>query len=204
MAMDHSLVYFCANHSLDHMLWTTSAQPSPPIGSVVTARVLDHKHVKSFVPRGVTGRLLFYDHLHDQSSFLLYEGDGEDTEVLRCAQPTPHPGKENPQTETNPKPEARELTPPRIPRKPFKKLTSTDPNSRIVSQRKYATYAPNNKRDCLEKLETSRPKTFYEVLSSLQISDRRVTFDAMCPAHTYWTEGMWCSGITPAQHAGGP
>ena len=46
-------------------------QLSLPFGTTVAAQVLGHKDVKFPHPRSFTGRLLFWDHLNDQVSYLL-------------------------------------------------------------------------------------------------------------------------------------
>ena len=46
-------------------------QQSLPFGTTVAAQVLGHKDVKFPHPRSFTGRLLFWDHLNDQVSYLL-------------------------------------------------------------------------------------------------------------------------------------
>ena len=46
-------------------------QLSIPFGTTVAAQVLGHKDVKFPHPRSFTGRLLFWDHLNDQVSYLL-------------------------------------------------------------------------------------------------------------------------------------
>ena len=55
-------------------------QKSPPFGSQVIAQVLNHKKVKYPEQRSISGRLLYWDHLQDQLSYLLcpHEEDGQE------------------------------------------------------------------------------------------------------------------------------
>ena len=66
-------------------------QRSPPFGSQVIAQVLGHKKVKYPEQRTVSGRLLYWDHLQDQLSYLLChpeEGDeSQEPKVQRAALP---------------------------------------------------------------------------------------------------------------------
>ena len=62
---------------------------SPPFGSQVIAQVLKHKKVKYPEQRSISGRLLYWDHLQDQLSYLLcpHEEDGQEPTVQRAALP---------------------------------------------------------------------------------------------------------------------
>ena len=52
-------------------------QRSLPFGSLVVAQELDHKNIKFADSRAVIGRLLFWDHMQDQVSYILVPpGDG--------------------------------------------------------------------------------------------------------------------------------
>ena len=66
-------------------------QRSPPFGSQVIAQALGHRKVKYPEQRSITGRLLYWDHLQDQLSYLLCpseEGDGsQESTVQRAALP---------------------------------------------------------------------------------------------------------------------
>ena len=53
-------------------------QRSPPFGSQVIAQVLGHKKVRYPEPRTMAGRLLYWDHLQDQPSYLLCQPEDED------------------------------------------------------------------------------------------------------------------------------
>ena len=68
-----------------------SKQKSPPFGSQVIAQVLGHRKVKYPEQRSITGRLLYWDHLQDQLSYLLCPPeDGDDSQeptVQRAALP---------------------------------------------------------------------------------------------------------------------
>ena len=59
-------------------------QVSLPLGTLVIARTLAPR--PSLKQRGVVGRLLFHDHLHDGSSYLLMDDD-----VVRCGYPVACP-----------------------------------------------------------------------------------------------------------------
>ena len=63
-------------------------QASLPPGTLVIARTLAPR--ASLEPRGIVGRLLFHDHLHDGSSHLVL-GDEADEEVVRCGYPVACP-----------------------------------------------------------------------------------------------------------------
>ena len=63
-------------------------QTSLPPGTLVIARTLASR--PSLEPRGVVGRLLFHDHLHDGSSYLLMDED-----VVRCGYPVACPEDRN-------------------------------------------------------------------------------------------------------------
>ena len=90
-------------------------QKSPPFGSSVIAKVLGHKDVKYPEPRSISGRLLYWDHLQDQLSYILCSPDDNSQEslVYRAGMPA--------------------LSPPEMPEpkdafdKPLKKLTPADP-----------------------------------------------------------------------------
>ena len=64
-------------------------QKSPPFDSQVIAQVLNHKKVKYPEQRSISGRLLYWDHLQDQLSYLLCPSEEEDGEptVQRAALP---------------------------------------------------------------------------------------------------------------------
>ena len=57
-------------------------QKSPPFGSSVIAKVLGHKDVKYPEPRSISGRLLYWDHLQDQLSYILCSPDDNSQEYL--------------------------------------------------------------------------------------------------------------------------
>ena len=64
-------------------------QLSLPFGTTVAAQVLGHKDVKFPHPRSFTGRLLFWDHLNDQVSYLLCPPENASSEpcVYRAGLP---------------------------------------------------------------------------------------------------------------------
>ena len=64
-------------------------QKSLPFGTSVVAQVLGHKDVRFPQPRSLTGRLLFWDHLHDSTSYILCppEDDVSDPLVQRASLP---------------------------------------------------------------------------------------------------------------------
>ena len=64
-------------------------QRSPAFGSQVIAQVLNHKKVKYPEQRSISGRLLYWDQLQDQLSYLLCppEEDGQEPTVQRAALP---------------------------------------------------------------------------------------------------------------------
>ena len=65
-------------------------QRSLPFGSSVVALALGHQDIKFPQPRSITGRLLFWNHLHDQVSHILCppEDDVSDPLVYRASLPT--------------------------------------------------------------------------------------------------------------------
>ena len=85
-------------------------QKSPPFGSQVIAQVLNHRKVKYPEQRSISGRLLYWDHLQDQLSYLLCpseEGDGsQELTVQRAALPVLAP-PETPEIWTMVIPEAK-------------------------------------------------------------------------------------------------
>ena len=52
-------------------------QRSPAFGSHVIAQAIGHGNIKHPIERSVTGRLIFWDHLSDQGSFILCPPDAE-------------------------------------------------------------------------------------------------------------------------------
>ena len=58
------------------------AQRSPPFGSQVVAQGLGHDKIKYPEQRSIAGRLLFWDHLADQGSYLLCPPEGEHDDPL--------------------------------------------------------------------------------------------------------------------------
>ena len=66
-------------------------QKSPPFESQVIAQVLEHKKVKYPEQRSIPGRLLYWDHLQDQLSYLLCppeeESESQEPTVQRAALP---------------------------------------------------------------------------------------------------------------------
>ena len=109
MGLIKTLASRCLNASgLPEELWTYSVryaaqslicsalqrkQRSPPFGSTVIAMVLDHKGIKFTQPKSITGRLLFWDHLQDQVSYLLCpdEDATEEPTVYRAGTPALSP-----------------------------------------------------------------------------------------------------------------
>ena len=69
------------------------SQRSPPFGTTVVAQVLGHKDVRFPQSRSLTGRLLFWDHLQDQISYVLCapEDDVSDPLVHRAGLPVKLP-----------------------------------------------------------------------------------------------------------------
>ena len=93
-----------ANASLDGSYWSFAVryaaqsllcralqlkQKSLPFGTSVVAQVLGHRDVKFPTPRSLIGRLLFYDHINDQSSYILCppEDDVSDPLVHKAGLP---------------------------------------------------------------------------------------------------------------------
>ena len=93
-----------ANASLDGSYWSFAVryaaqsllcralqlkQRSLPFGTSVVAQVLGHRDVKFPTPRSLIGRLLFYDHINDQSSYILCppEDDVSDPLVHKAGLP---------------------------------------------------------------------------------------------------------------------
>ena len=68
-------------------------QKSLPFGCPVVAQILNRKDVRFPESRTITGRLLFWDHLHDQVSYILFPPDGEniDSFVYRAGLPARFP-----------------------------------------------------------------------------------------------------------------
>ena len=68
-------------------------QKSLPFGASVVAQVLGHRDVKFPQPRSLTGRLLFWDHLHDGTSYVLCppEDDVSDPLVHKASLPVKLP-----------------------------------------------------------------------------------------------------------------
>ena len=70
-------------------------QRSPPLGSQVIAQVLGHKKVRYPEQRALSGRLLYWDHLQDQLSYLLCQPeDGDESQegvVQRAGLPVVSP-----------------------------------------------------------------------------------------------------------------
>ena len=58
------------------------AQRSPPFGSQVVAQALGHDKIKYPGQRSISGRLLFWDHLADQGSYILCPSEGEHDDPL--------------------------------------------------------------------------------------------------------------------------
>ena len=69
------------------------SQRSPPFGTTVVAQVLGHKDMRFPRSRSLTGRLLFWDHLQDQISYVLCapEDDVSDPLVHRAGLPVKLP-----------------------------------------------------------------------------------------------------------------
>ena len=69
------------------------SQRSPPFGTTVVAQVLGHKDVRFPQSRSLTGRLLFWDRLQDQISYVLCvpEDDVSDPLVHRAGLPVKLP-----------------------------------------------------------------------------------------------------------------
>ena len=64
-------------------------QISPPFGSPVVAQVVNPKGERFPEGKSIEGRLLFWDHMHDKSSFLFVPDDSEDDfHVIRAKTPT--------------------------------------------------------------------------------------------------------------------
>ena len=57
-------------------------QRSLPFGTTVVAQVLGHRDVKFPASRSITGRLLYFDHLNDQVSYILCPPGDDSTEPL--------------------------------------------------------------------------------------------------------------------------
>ena len=53
-----------------------------PFGSTVVAQVLGHRDVKFPGSRSITGRLLYWDHLRDQVSYVLCPPESPDDDPL--------------------------------------------------------------------------------------------------------------------------
>ena len=68
-------------------------QKSLPFGASVVAQVLGHRDIKFPQPRSLTGRLLFWDHLHDGTSYVLCppEDDVSDPLVHKASLPVKLP-----------------------------------------------------------------------------------------------------------------
>ena len=68
---------------------SSKRQLSLPFGTTVAAQVLGHKDVKFPHPRSFTGRLLFWDHINDQVSYLLCPPENASSEpcVYRAGLP---------------------------------------------------------------------------------------------------------------------
>ena len=58
------------------------AQRSPPFGSQVVVQALGHDKIKYPEQRSIAGRLLFWDHLADQGSYILCPPEGEHDDPL--------------------------------------------------------------------------------------------------------------------------
>ena len=68
-------------------------QRSPPFGSQVIAQALGHDKIKYPSERSVSGRLMFWDHLSDQGSFILCppESDQDEALVIKAGLPVLSP-----------------------------------------------------------------------------------------------------------------
>ena len=73
-------VRYAAQSLLCHAL--QRRQRSLPFGSSVVARLLDYKDVRFPNSRTLTGRLLFWNHMEDQVSFILCPPEGQDLDPL--------------------------------------------------------------------------------------------------------------------------
>ena len=60
-------------------------QRSLPFGASVVAQVLGHRDVKFPTPWSLIGRLLFYDHINDQSSYILCPPEDDVSDPLQKA-----------------------------------------------------------------------------------------------------------------------
>ena len=91
---------YAVKHAAQSLLCSSlqKKQKSPPFGSQVIAQVLNHKKVKYPEQRSISGRLLYWDHLQDQLSYLLCpsEEENEEPKVQRAALPVLAP-PESPQ-----------------------------------------------------------------------------------------------------------
>ena len=57
-------------------------QKSLPFGTTVLAQVLGHGNVRFPSSRSITGRLLYFDHLYDQVSYILCPQGDDSTDPL--------------------------------------------------------------------------------------------------------------------------
>ena len=71
---------YASQSLLCHALQTT--QRALPFGTTFAAQVLGHRDVKFPESRSLTGRLLYWDHLRDQVSYILCPPDTPDGDAL--------------------------------------------------------------------------------------------------------------------------
>ena len=93
--LDHSYWSFAVRYAAQSLICHAlqMRQKSLPFGASVVAQVLGHRDVKFPEPRSITGRLLFWDHLNDQVSYILTppEDDVSDPLVHRASLPVKLP-----------------------------------------------------------------------------------------------------------------
>ena len=78
--LPHEFWSYAVKYAAQSLLCTSlqRKQRSPPFGSQAVAQVLGHKKVRYPKPRTMSGRLLYWDHLQDQLSYLLCQPGDED------------------------------------------------------------------------------------------------------------------------------
>ena len=82
--LDGSYWSYAVRYAAQSLLCSALQRPqrSPPFGTTVSAQRLGHRDIKFPFPRAMVGRLLFWDHLQDQLSYILCPPQDENSDPI--------------------------------------------------------------------------------------------------------------------------